>query len=458
MKKMLSLLLAAALLSGCMPVSDETTPSVSSESGPADPVLAEAVYPEMAPYPVESSFFDAGTGVFDDEGFSQAYDAWRGNLDLRQEIPQGYADSLSGWFRNSIPAFLECSGGNAVCSPLSTYIALAMVAECTTGDSQQEILNRLGSDSMDALRTQAGQVWKAHYCDDGASACVLANSLWLSNGLVYDADTTNRLAGDYYASVFQGALGSEEMNQLLRDWINDQTGGLLEEQSQNLSLDPQTVLALASTIYYRAKWSNEFHSENNTEEIFHSPSGDRAVTFMNRTLTYGPYYWGDDFGAVSLGLEDRSQMWLILPDEGLSPADILRSGHALDLALGGWLETANQKSLRVNLSLPKFDAAADRNLNQTLKALGIQSVFSRETADFSPILPETPAWLDSVNHAARVKIDEEGVEAAAYTVMMMAGAAMPPQEEMDFVLDRPFLFVITSRDNLPLFAGIVNEP
>ena len=61
-------------------------------------------------------------------------------------------------------------------------------------------------------------------------------------------------------------------------------------------------------------------------------------------------------------------------------------------------------------------------------------------------------------HAARVAIDEEGVTAAAYTVMMEAGAAMPPDEEIDFTLDRPFVFAITSQDGLPLFIGIVNTP
>ena len=37
-------------------------------------------------------------------------------------------------------------------------------------------------------------------------------------------------------------------------------------------------------------------------------------------------------------------------------------------------------------------------------------------------------------------------------------AAMPPEDEMDFTLDRPFLFVITNAGGLPLFAGIVNHP
>lgn len=450
MKKLFSLILAVLILSGC--AAAPTPEPVSAVS------VAEASYPSMAPYPNESDFIDPKTGIFDDEGFSEVYDAWRGNLELQEDIPQGYADSLLPCFQQSIPAFLDVDGENAVCSPLNVYMALAMLAEVTDGDTREEILSLLAADSMDALRTQANHVWRAHYSADGASACVLANSLWLDNGLTYNTDTANRLATEHYASVFQGDLGSEEANQLLRDWLNEQTDGLLKEQADHLRLDPQTLLALASTIYYRVKWNNEFQEENNTEDTFHSPSGDRTVTYMNRQLTYGPYYWGDDFGAVSLGLKDGGRMWLILPDEGKVPADILSSGHALRLILGGWLETGAQKSLRVNVSLPKFDVGSDRRLDDALKSLGVISAFDHFSADFSPIAASENLWLDSVNHAARVKIDEEGVEAAAYTVMAVAGAAMPPKDEMDFILDRPFLFFITSRDNLPLFAGIVSNP
>ena len=63
-----------------------------------------------------------------------------------------------------------------------------------------------------------------------------------------------------------------------------------------------------------------------------------------------------------------------------------------------------------------------------------------------------------MDHAARVAIDEEGVTAAAYTVMPAPGAAMPPDEEVDFVLDKPFLFAITSETGLPLFMGVVQNP
>ena len=160
---------------------------------------------------------------------------------------------------------------------------------------------------------------------------------------------------------------------------------------------------------------------------------------------------------MSLRLEDGSKMWLILPDEELTPADILASGHVMELVLGGWQETDERKSLRVNLSLPKFDIGADIRLDEALRNLGVASVFEAESADFSPILPGHEAWLSAANHAARVKIDEEGVEAAAYTVMAVVGAGLPPEEEIDFILDRPFLFVISSQTDMPLFAGMVND-
>ena len=93
-----------------------------------------------------------------------------------------------------------------------------------------------------------------------------------------------------------------------------------------------------------------------------------------------------------------------------------------------------------------------------LKALGVTDIFVSGTADFSAILPKDDGgYIDQVKHAARVLIDEKGVTAAAFTVIARYGAAMPPEDEMDFTLDRPFLFIVESRDGLPLFTGIVNQ-
>lgn len=450
-KTLICMLLALALvLSGC-----GAAAPVDPPAGP----LAQPQYPQMAPYPDMQDYTDGETGEVDGESFALASSDWEESRRALRDQPQGYADSLEGFFRSGLPAILGTgSQENRICSPVNVYMALAALAEVTAGSSRQQILSLLAAEDLQSLRIQAEQVWNAHYCDDGASTCILANSIWLQEGLVYDPDPIQALAACYRASSYQGDLGSQQMNEMLRSWLNEQTDGLLGEQAEKVSMDPQTDLALASTICYRARWSNEFREQDNTQGLFHGPDGDTDVTFLNQTLMYGSYYWGAEFGAVTLSLEDGSRMWLVLPDEGVTPGQLLEEGTALELILDGGENWENRKQLTVNLSLPKFDAVSDLRLEDSLKSLGITDVFDPGAADFTALLPEGGGWLDSVRHAARVAVDEEGVVAAAYTVMMRVGAGRPPQEQMDFIVDRPFLFVITSRDNLPLFAGTVIRP
>ena len=107
--------------------------------------------------------------------------------------------------------------------------------------------------------------------------------------------------------------------------------------------------------------------------------------------------------------------------------------------------------------MPKFDVSSRLDLSTGLKALGVTDVFDMEQADFSPMTTEPYVHLSEAIHAARVKVDEEGVEAVAFTIMPAPGAAPPPEEEVDFVLDRPFLFAITSATGQLLFVGVVNQ-
>lgn len=412
-------------------------------------LVATAQYPELCGYPLK-------------ENNSAGYGAWREDQLAMHTQPEGYADSLEPFWEDLTTQLLAGGEGhNVTCSPVNIYMALAMLAEITDGESRQQILDVLGVDSIESLRKQAKDVWQGHYNDDGLSTSILANSLWLEENYGFNQETADFLAENYYASVFQGDLGTAEMNAVLQAWLDQQTGGLLKEQVSKAGLDPMTVLALASTIYYKVQWVDEFKESKNTEGTFHTPTGNRNQVFMNRVLSYGPYYWSDNFGAVALPLEDGSTMWLVLPDNGTKPESIVSEFHRFLEQDPNCYDTIyqNQKDVQVNLSVPKFDVSAGLELENALKKMGITHVFSEADADFSPILPQDDGgFISSVQHAARVAIDEKGVTAAAFTVIDRCGAAMPPEEEIDFVLDRPFLFCVESQDGLPLFAGVVNYP
>ena len=410
----------------------------------ASGLIAAPTYPEMVPYPKS----------LDDRS---AINAWRESRYKQHNQPRGYANGTEAYFTQVIPELLSgAETENAACSPLNTYMALAMLAEISGGNSQSQILDLLGASSIENLRTQASHVWNAHYCDDGATYSILANSLWLDSKYSYTPAAVNNLANYYYASVYQGDLGSRKMDRALQSWLNEQTGGLLKEQAQKTSFEDNTVLALASTVLYQAKWSDdfEFSEENNTQGIFHGTESDVTCTFMNKRLGSTDYFQGTDFSAIYLQLDDRNRMWLILPNEGKTPQSVLESGEAVSAILGN--TDTFPISAKVDLSIPKFDIAAETDLTDTLKNLGITDIFNPDIADFSAILPDQQASLSSADHAVRVAIDEEGVTAAAYTVMRLdMNSAL--EQIIQFTLDRPFLFMITSPDKLPLFAGIVNQ-
>ena len=428
-----------------------TAPTTKPNEEPPMPVsfaLAQPQYPQMVARPGEHDYCDA-------------YTAWGASVQAQRNQVKGHTGGMTDYYAKTMAQFLSGEAGeNRVYSPLNVYMALAMLAETAEGNSRQQILNLLGVSDLTALREKCNGLWNGVYLDDGAVTSVLANSLWLAEGdrWQYDENTVNALAEHYYASVFEGEMGSAEYDKALQDWINAQTDNLLKEQAGDLQFDPDTVLALASTICLRAKWQNEFWEKYNREGVFKTANGDVNCTFMTQSpMMYA--FFGDRFTAIQKELDDGAyNMLFFLPDEGVAVDQLISDRQVLAL-MQGKTGSVESKYLKVNMSIPKFDVVSDQDLIGGLKELGITDVFDAAKSNFGGILDEQnePVWVNKVDHAARVAIDEEGVTAAAYTVMQLCGSVMP-KDEIDFTLDRPFVFAITGPGNTILFAGVVENP
>lgn len=400
--------------------------------------ISLAEYPDMPDYPKENEN-DA---------------AWFAYLRERRAAYNELDANLDSFFAATIREFLsDANGENAVYSPVNVYMALAMAAELTDGESRAQILALLGAEDIESLRKEANVIWNTCYVDDGSKTTILASSLWLNKEVSFKQDTLDRVAQNYYASSYSGEMGSEEYTKAFRTWLNEQTGGLLADEIGDMELDARTVMALATTVYFNARWNNEFREKNNTDGIFHGTAGDAECEFMNSS-SHNTYYWGENFSAAQQAFTDGGGMMFILPDEGVSAEELLADEEVMSLILGNG---ANSKYLKVNLSVPKFDVSSQTDLAEGLKNLGVTDIFDVEAADFTPMTEDTDVFVSKVEHGVRVTIDEEGCTAAAFTVMIMDGAGEPPNDEVDFVLDRPFVFVVRSDVGLPLFVGIVNN-
>lgn len=377
---------------------------------------------------------------------------WVSRRKLQDEIPP-----LHQFWKESLSQVLSGSKENTTFSPVNLSMSLSIAAELTAGNSRQQILDALNIADADTMRELFHQIWLATYLDDGDQT-LLANSLWLDEQLNYRKSTMDMLAEEYYTSVYRENLS--QAGDDIRAWLDQQTGDLLKQETSQLQLPEGTLLALYSTIYYRAKWVDTIYFSHESQDTFHGTQGDTQCTYMNTAEWQTHYFWGEDYSAVGMGLKDSSTMWLFLPDESKTVDDLLESGSYYDILLtkNVFDNYENSKYMIVNLTIPKFDIRQQSDLASALQSMGIEDVFDPSQSDFSSALgSDAPLFFTAVNQATRVAIDEKGVTAASYIEFPSVGAAPPPEEIIDFVLDRPFLFVITNRYGIPLFAGVVNQ-
>lgn len=442
-RKRLSAVLALALV---LSVLLTTLAACTPSSAVSDLAVAQPVYPETVPSPA-------------DDASDADYEAWQKYNEARVEAGKGNPAAMKAFYRKTLAQILgsgEAASENVLYSPINVYLALAMVAETTDGNSRQQLLDLLGEKSIDSLRKRVGNLFTANYQDDGICTSLLANSLWMNEELNYTQATLDTLAKKHYAWAFAGQPGSAEMNEALQSWINENTRDLLKEQAGNLTLDPSVVLALVSTIYFKAAWSEQFDASATKKQTFHAASGDKKVDMMHLVESF-PYYSGKNFEAVALPLRNSGSMWFFLPKDGVTPAELASDTEALALLLSQD-DTEGISHPQVTLSLPKMDAVSDLDLIQHLVKLGVTDIFDASKGDFSPLMEDSSdIAVTQVEHAARVKTDEDGVEAAAFTAVIFSKSALPT-EQVTFTVDRPYYFAITGYTGDLLFTGVVNDP
>lgn len=484
-----------------VPITSESTASIATtepelsedefiEIEEAVQLLAAAEYPEIPPYVNydEPNMFDEHGNV-DWDAMGEASDRHWEAIRAQVNQSEGYNDGFDEFCGKTITEFLKSDGeSNVIYSPMNLYMALGTLAEVTDGSSRSQILDLLGVDNTAALQNKVYSLWNANYCNDGLYTCTLANSLWLNEAISFRQETLDILADKYYASTYSGEMGSDEMNYMLRRWINKNTGNFLQQQANRLSLSPDTAAALASTVYFSAQWANgtKFDPDITRPYTFTTISGDELTCdFMYDRDYGGVVFSGSNFTAISRDFQSftyNARMWFILPDERVTTNEVLAAEDMLTMInsdpytissaeyqveeYGGNIEDYNPAGIeadRVDLHvlIPKFDVTYESDMKKNLEKLGVTHVFNPETADYSPLTDQSEGiYLSKVQQAVRVSIDEEGCKAASFILMPNpgTGGVINTYEPYNFTLDRPFIFCITGTDHTPLFIGVVNNP
>lgn len=412
MKKYLALLLSMLLLVGCARIEPEQG-GTKPEPGQPDDVsakllsqyaLAEVKLPELPAEPSEEELWTAYEKLdydkMGEEAYHKAQEELWDDFDARS---RAYSDAVKalrgeGVDKTMTPALLGYStktvskllGGeeaaNVVYSPANLYLALSMLTETVDGETRAQLLDLLGAEDEETVRTTANAIWRSLYTDSANSKTLLANSLWLSEGQAYKTETIERLANDYYASVFSAPMGTGDTNKAVQAWLNTNTGGLLADAAKNIETKPQTVMLLLSALYFKDRWSDEFYDGATSEDTFTAADGTaQRADFMHKTEDRASYVRGEGYTVAQLSFRGGERMIFLLPDEGTALTPLLRGEAALTDLFTDVYDNDEAQTAKLVWSVPKFDVNSDLELTDALKSLGVTDAFAITGADGLPL-------------------------------------------------------------------------
>ena len=435
-----------------------------AEANPASEYrISAAQYPEIPRNPD----LDIPDDVFKDEALYEEYFSSEEYTNAKAVLYEAERkrwnasipdrEALDSFVQASARAMLsEQDGKNKIYSPVNLWYALFVLSELSGGGCRAQLLDGLGLASQDALLAQAEAMSTTQYWDDGADVCAPGASLWLNRGIQLSPELLGQLARYGCTDVFQGKLGEEGLNDALHAWLNERTNGLLSDAVNGIALQDDMPLAAFTTMYMRAKWDDEFYTDSNSDQVFHTANGDIECPFMYSSEN-GDIYYGERFTAILRGMRGGERVAFLLPNEGVSPEELLADDDIYDLLKDteGW---KNLKFCMINISVPKLDCNCDMSFVAGLERMGITDVFHADSFVLSEeVQSDTPIYVSCMDQSSRLIMDEKGIEAVSMIKMLMLGA-LPPQEEFDFTLDRPFLMAIIGLDNMPVFIGVINSP
>lgn len=347
---------------------------------------------------------------------------------------------------------------NKIFSPFTLYQALSMLSEITRTDTKSEIMNLLNNDDQESLRKTISAFNAQNYQDDKNGKSLIANSVWLVDGYNYNLETLNNVYNYYNASSFMGDVNDSNYSLALRDWIDISTGGILKGSFDNLEFSKDTVLFLLSAIYFKSAWVDKFNRKFTKENTFTLSNGkDIKTDFMN-ILNNEKYVEEKTFKLVNRKFKNEFSISLILPNENISIDQLFFDETFNELIY-------NKKSIEkiensyISLSIPKFEVSNTLNLNDSLKELGIIKAFDFNQSDFTPL--KDPSELKNLKvskvlQGSKITIDEDGGEAGSFTSVEVNTETSQENKEISF--NRPFIFILYGKDNLPLFIGVLNNP
>ncbi len=382
----------------------------------------------------------------------------------------GTAFKLTGFDGDLLGFISENTSGNYMVSPVSFRYALGLLLGGAVGETKSELLAALGvkdeaewteiaaafngfmqkfaddlKKDVETFNDWKEKGWTADGEKEPFRALRTANSVWKRLNITEDfKDSYKDYAEKYYAAEYR-TFTPDNAVELINEWAKTKTEGMIPEFLPKGYDTTNLAVVLMNALYFKDNWITAF-SKGETKDGVFTTFDKKSVTksFMTSVSRYDYF-------------EDKNTQIVVLPMEG---------GVSMAFVLGerdGLTEKISKASpAKVSVTIPKIDLETsfeNKELVTFLQDRGVRKLFSGE-ADLSGMIDWSISVTDIIQKT-KIKLDEDGVEAAAVTMIATKdGAMIDSNDPRSFVADRPFSFYVYTEVNgitEVMFAGEIRE-
>ena len=369
---------------------------------------------------------------------------------------------------------VDKSGKSFIFSPLSITYVLGMVNDAATGETEKELEQTLGfhEGGIKAVNEYCKKLINGLPKVDERVKLNIANAIFLNINYTLKSQFGQDMQTYYDAKAEALDFSSPQTLSLINSWCSDKTNGMIPTILDEVN--PNMMSYLLNAIYFKADWASKFDQNNTREETFAKENGSTELPMMHQNVLI-QYLNNDIFSAVKIPY--GSGLWnmmVLLPEEGKTTDDVIN--HFATCGLSGveglicQITEDNIATMKknyfspyeVDLKLPRFETSSDTDklgieggLVGLMKKMGINLAFDSYFAEI-PNMCEVPVYIAMMRQKAKIKVNEEGSEAAAVTVAGMIEMSAMPMEypKATFHANRPFVYVIQEASSgVILFVG-----
>jgi len=366
---------------------------------------------------------------------------------------------------------------NIVFSPLSLHSAMTMVYLGATPGSEtfSELQENVAPNINDIdVLLSSYKVASTFYRNQ--TSFKYGNKIWVAKGFEVEDNYKNVVYKNLDAVTEYANFTVEKTKEDINNWVSKKTGGQIQKLVDGFS--PDTKVFIANALHFKEDWEipfdkvdlrgNDLEEEDfyvvNDNEVFEKFKVPMMYQISTDLYTYGVINTpkGSSVEVVSIPYLNRNfEMQLLIPSDNTAKAlDNLEEEMAdVDsFNLFSYPKDVNDH-LRVediSIKMPMFKIEESVDAAQIFQQMGIKKAFIDGSLDE---LSKNPLVVDKVVHKAKLEVNPVGTEGGAATGIQLVPLSATFGVNIDFVLNRPFIFILQDvKNNIPILVGRVVDP